>query len=294
MKSVTDERPGGLKRTTVFERAAICTDLTQSSASVVACAGALGELGVREAVLVHVIDVRAATLGELPRADVFERQAHLLEEAGIRVAIDAALGYPAYEIETIADRHDADIVVIGSHRAGLFPAAFSGSTSSDVIRISTRPVLVVALEVLGPPEQSRSVCARLLASALFLTDLSSRSELAARYLVALAHAGLKKADLLHIVPLSERAPAERARAATERLASLAADLAVAGTEARAVVEHGQPVAVAAERVRSGGYSLVLVAPHEPPPGSQALDSVTNAVIRGTAAPVLVIPPRCNR
>lgn len=278
----------------MFERAAICTDLTQSSASVVACAGALGELGIREAVLVHVIDVRAAALGNLPHGEVFERQAQLLEEAGIAVTVDAGLGYPAYEIETIADRHRADIVVIGSHRAGLFPEAFSGSTSSDVIRISTRPVLVVALEILGPPEQSRSVCSRLLASALFLTDLSSRSEVAARYLLALARAGLRAVDLVHIVPLGERPPAERARAAADRLGALAADLETAGAEARPFVVHGQPVAVAADRVRSGGYSLVLVAPHEQPPSMPALDSVTNAVIKNTAAPVLVIPPRCER
>lgn len=278
----------------VFERAAICTDLTQSSASVVACAGALGELGIREAVLVHVIDVRDATLSQLPPSDAFERQAQLLEEAGILVTIDAGLGYPAYEIEAIADRHRADIVVIGSHRAGLFPAAFSGSTSSDVIRISTRPVLVVALEVLGSPEQSKSVCSRLLSSALFLTDLSPRSNLAAQYLLALAQAGLRKVDVLHVVPLGERAPAERARIAAERLAALTADLAIAGTDACAVVEHGQPVSITAERVRSDRYSLVLVAPHEPPPGSQAIDSVTNVVIRSAAAPVLVIPPRCSR
>ncbi|MDI6711660.1 MAG: universal stress protein [Anaerosomatales bacterium] len=278
----------------VFERAAICTDLTQSSASVVACAGALGELGIREAVLIHVIDVRSAALSDVPHGNVFERQARLLEEAGIAVTVDAGLGYPAYEIETIADRHRADVIVIGSHRSGLFPEAFSGSTSSDVVRISTRPVLVVALEILGSPEQSRTVCSRLLASALFLTDLSSRSEVAARYLLSLARTGLRSVDLVHVVPLGERSPADRAREAADRLGVLAVDLEVAGAEARVCVVHGRPVAVATDRVRSGSYSLVLVAPHEQPPGLPALDSVTNAVIKNTEAPVLVIPPRCQR
>ncbi|MCX8006608.1 MAG: universal stress protein [Coriobacteriia bacterium] len=278
----------------MFERAAICTDLTQSSASVVACAGALGDLGVREAVLVHVIDVRAAHLRSPAETDAFARQAELLEDAGIRVRIDAALGYPAYEIESVAESNRCDLIVIGSHRKGLFPAMFSGSTSSDVMRIASRPVLLVALEVLGSPEDSRLACSRLLSSVLFLTDLSPRSDLAARYLLALAHAGLRRADLLHVVPLGERAAPDRARIAGERIQALADELRMVGVETVVSVRHGSPAQVAAERVRGGGHSLVLVAPHERTPAASAIDSVTNAVIRNTAAPVLVIPPRCVR
>jgi nucleotide-binding universal stress UspA family protein len=278
----------------VFEYAVICTDLTQSSASVVACAGALGALGIRQVVLVHVIDIATASAGGLPGSAVFERQAALLEESGLHVSVDAALGYPAFEIEAVADAHRADLIVVGSHRRGLYPSTFSGSTSSDIVRISSRPVLLVALEALGTPDQSREVCSRVLASALFLTDFSERSELAARYLLVLADRGLRRAELLHVVPLGERHPQLRARAAEERLEPLAARLAERGVSASTRIVYGSPAAVAAERVRAGEHTLVVVAPHEPPPGSTALDSVTSAVIRNTAAPALLIPPSCVR
>lgn len=278
----------------MFGRAVICTDLTQSSASVVACAGALGALGVHDVILVHVIDIGSASSDGLPGSAVFERQAEILESEGLAVAVDAALGYPAFEIEAVADRHGADLIVAGSHRKGLYPSTFSGSTSSDVVRISTRPLLLVALEVLGSPAESRTACSRLLACVLFLTDFSDRSELASRYLVALARKGLQKADLLHVVPIGERDPQARARTATERLDKLAARLADDGVAATTRVAFGSPTTVASERAGSGEHSLVIAAPHQPPQGSKSLDSVTSAVIRNTTAPVLVIPPNCNR
>lgn len=278
----------------VFERAVICTDLTQSSGSVVACAGALGALGVREVVLVHVIDVASASTGGVPASRVFERQAGLLEESGLHVSVDAALGYPAFEIEAVANTHRADLIVTGSHRKGLYPSVFSGSTSSDVVRISTLPVLLVALEVLGTPAESREACSRVLASALFLTDFTGQSELAARYLLSLARKGLERAEILHVVPLGAHHPQALARRAEERLEPLAAGLAEMGVTADLRVVFGAPAAVAAERAGSGEHTLVVAAPHEPPPGSSTLDSVTSAVIRSTAAPLLVIPPNCTR
>jgi nucleotide-binding universal stress UspA family protein len=260
----------------------------------VACAGALGALGIHEVVLVHVIDVAATSTGSLPGSGVFERQAEILEQAGLHVSVDAALGYPAFEIEAVADAHRAELIVVGSHRKGLYPATFSGSTSSDVLRIASRPVLLVALEALGDPDRSREACSRLLASALFLTDFSEQSELAARYLIALARKGLQRAELLHVVPLGAQHPQLRARSAGERLEPLAVRLSEMGVSTEPRIVFGSVAAVVAERVRTDEHTLVVVAPHEPPPGSSMLDSVTNAVIRNTAAPVLAIPPNCAR
>jgi len=110
----------------MFQRAIICTDLSPSSDSIVACAGALGVLGVREAILTHIIDI-AEGMPSSARRDVdalFGRQARDLETAGIRVKVDTSVGYPSYAIEEVAERHDADLIVIGSHRKGLFATTF--------------------------------------------------------------------------------------------------------------------------------------------------------------------------
>jgi len=130
-----------VKEFSVFERAVICTDLSPSSESIVACAGALGVLGVQEAVLTHVVDIEhaEAMAFDAEASAIFSRQAEQIEQAGIQVHIDTNVGFPPYAIEEIAEKHAAGLIVIGSRGKGLFVAAFSGSVQGlgtvDVLHV---------------------------------------------------------------------------------------------------------------------------------------------------------------
>lgn len=280
----------------MFARAIICTDLSPSSDSIVACAGALGVLGVREAVLTHVIDIGELT-PSASRRDVdamFGRQAADLEAAGIRVRVDTSVGYPSYAIEEVAQRHNAELIVIGSHRKGIFATTFSGSVSSDVVRISTRPVLLAVLVALGSEEQSQLVCRRLLQRVLVPTDLSQRSSVVAEYLLAMARKGLAAVDLLHVVDsTSENGVEHRRGDATERLLVLANALTDAGVDVTTDVVIGSPDREAAVRAARGEHTLIVMAPRCSTNGEYPLGSVTNAVVQSTMAPVLLIPPNCR-
>ena len=57
------------------------------------------------------------------------------------VVVDVLAGRPAQALSEAADKHDADIVVVGSRGRGLSKALL-GSVSEDLLKICKRPVLV--------------------------------------------------------------------------------------------------------------------------------------------------------
>ncbi len=262
-----------------------------------ACAGALGVLGVREAVLAHVIDIDHAdrTSFDTEASAIFSRQAEAIEQAGIRVRIDTNVGYPSYAIEQIAEQHGAGLIVIGSRGKGLFVAAFSGSVSSDLVRISTRPILLAVLSALGPSDQSSLVCGRLLSRVLFPTDLTHLSDLAFEYLLQLARQGLGTVDLLHVVDNTTKSGVDVRRGnARGRLAEMSEALLDAGAnEVRVEVVVGSPDSETAQRAQSGGHSMTIMAPRCDESSEHPLGGVTHAVIQAVTSPVLLIPPGCR-
>ncbi|PKQ38097.1 MAG: hypothetical protein CVT59_02390 [Actinobacteria bacterium HGW-Actinobacteria-1] len=282
----------------MFKRAVICTDLSPSSESLIACAGALGAIGVQEAVLAYVIDIGAPGAGMIDGSTdaAFARQAEAIERAGIRVHVDTTVGYPPYAIEQIAEQHDASLIVIGSHGKGLFVSAFSGSVSSDLVRISARPVLLAVLSALGSNDESSAVCGRLLSRVLFPTDLTAVSAMAANYLVRLAPHGLGTVDIVHVVDNTVGNGIEFRRCdAQERLAVLEGDLLAAGAAAVTTeVLVGSPERETARRCAMDGHSMIVMAPRCDEDPGHPLGGVTHAVIQSTHTPVLLIPPGCRR
>ncbi len=281
----------------MFSTAIICTDLSPSSDSVVACAGQLGLLGVREAFLVHVIDVQGATGVDTGSSAglTFERQAEALEAQGITVHVDMQLGYPPYAIEEIARQHDAGMILVGSRGQGLFTTSFSGSVSSDLVRIATRPVLLASLPALGDASQSDQVCGRMLAHILFPTDFSPSSRIAERLLGGLAARGVRRMTLLHVVDTAlGNAHELRCDEAAERFAVLEARLREKGVESvETEIRIGSPDELVAEAAGSGAYSLVVMAPDGDDASEPPLGSVTHLVVQQTRCPVLLVPPGCR-
>lgn len=54
-------------------------------------------------------------------------------------------GHPAAQILQVADRLDADVIVMGSHGKGALAYAFLGSVAEKVLRKCHRPVFVIPL-----------------------------------------------------------------------------------------------------------------------------------------------------
>ena len=110
-------------------------------------AGLLAEGG--EIVLVHVIEVATGYLSiEFPAAMVEtelkqaeERLGRLQQDVGIPALIDLRYGGSARQIIAAAQEHDADLIIVASHRPGLANYLL-GATAERVVRHSPISVLV--------------------------------------------------------------------------------------------------------------------------------------------------------
>jgi nucleotide-binding universal stress UspA family protein len=71
------------------------------------------------------------------------RIASLLGRSGTRYEFAAAVGDPIGEILDIAERHGADLIVVGTREAGLLTRLLEGSVSQGVARRAACDVLIV-------------------------------------------------------------------------------------------------------------------------------------------------------
>jgi nucleotide-binding universal stress UspA family protein len=278
----------------VFTHAIVATDLGPASEVIVACASTLRTLGVRHAVLVHVIDLEH-TLS--PGDDAtFTRQVTSLESAGIRVSVDTPFGYAAHAITEMAAKRGAGLIVMGTRGQGLFHIGFSGSVSSDVIRLSPVPVLLMSEAGTRTARGGAEACGRALASVLLPTDFSASADRTFRQTCALAPAGI---DRLTIVPVIQ-STFEALRGGSEcvardQLDALSAQAREAGVaDVRTEVAVGDPNRVIAKLTASDGYSMVILAPRCLDSIDQHFGSVTNAVIRESTIPMLLTRWDTNR
>ncbi|MBE0429806.1 MAG: universal stress protein, partial [Thermoleophilia bacterium] len=114
----------------MFEKILIATDLSPAADCLVQCAAELKAIGLKQAVLAHVVYVaNTPGLEDLlmekagPR---LEHQKSLLEEQGIEVVTAMELGMPAYDLDILAERHDVATILIGSRGHGLARSALGG------------------------------------------------------------------------------------------------------------------------------------------------------------------------
>lgn len=286
----------------MFEKAVICTDLGSESDALVSCAGTLSALGLRQAVLTHLVDVFGSTPGGAMSTggaeETFARQMALLEARGITVRVEAPLGHPAFSLEEVRKRHGASLIVIGSQGRGMFDQPLSGSISSDLVQLSEAPVLVASF-VDGPDEGDM---AGLLGNVLLCTDFSSAAHRAFEMVVGLASRGIARVTLCHVQdsPRIESyggdVLAEYDRRDAVRLAQLRERLVGAGVaEVVTEIVHASPVREIADRAESGEYSLVIL-------GSRGraeqredglLGGVSDRALRRACSPVLLIPARID-
>jgi nucleotide-binding universal stress UspA family protein len=184
---------------------------------------------------------------------------------------------------------------MGTRGQGLYHTGFSGSVSSDVVRLSPVPVLLVPGTTSANAASGSVACAQLLSSVLVPVDLASGAERVCELACGLVHTGAQRVEILHVVEMSFEAVREnRETRAREMLDGLAATARAAGaTEVVTTIIRGRPDEEVSRLAATGRYSLVVLAPGCHDTIDQAFGSVTSSVIRGSSTPVLLAPPGCD-
>jgi nucleotide-binding universal stress UspA family protein len=288
----------------MFEKIVLATDLSPAWDEIVACAGELQGLGCKEVVLLHVITVKfLGGFEDKLRVEAEPRlqaQAQNLAAQGFSVCPEMPSGLPAYAINEAAQRHCADLIVVGPQKTSRWQERVLGSVAGAVLHQAELPVLLLKASIKeGLPQGScRIQAAALLRHVLFPTDFSEISERACQYLEGLAEKGLEQVTLVNAldVPGGEvYPPGFQEMAVAQAQNSLAAwreRLLIAGVpQVQTVFDPGHPLPAILKILQAQDITLIVM-------GTQGkgfikelfLGSVAHNVSRLAPCPVLLIPP----
>jgi len=290
-------------------------DFSEASQHAIAYALAIARWSGAAVSALHVCDpmfVPAMSVAG-PRADDVDVEmarrraaaASLVECAGaheVKVGVAVEAGDPARQILEHADRHETNLIVMGTHGLSGFERLIIGSVAEKVLRKARCPVLTV-------PPRVHTAATLPFKHVLCAIDFSSASLEALNYAGALAQQSQARLHLLHVVqwpwdeppaPAPHDLPPEQAVALGEyrryveasamaRLAALRRERIPEGVEAVPRIVHGkayvQIVRVAAETC----VDLIVLGVQ----GRNAADvavfgSTANQVVRAAACPVLTV------
>ncbi len=288
----------------MHQKALIATDLSDACAQMLRCAVGLKALGTTDVVLLHCFNIRdvgtlAPRLMELTRP-LLDGQVTQLQAEGFHVSSDMVLGLPQVEIGRQAEQRDCSFIVVGSRGQSMSQEVLLGGVAAGVINNATLPVLVVRVKL--TKVKGNVVCEMqeecdFLGHVLFATDFSDNAQHAFEHLEALAELGARRITLLHVQDrtklgghLEDRLE-EFNRIDAGRLEALKDDLQQRGaSDVRIEISYGVPKKDIVERTKHDDVSLVVI-------GRQGrgylsgffVGSVSDAVARHSAAPVLLVP-----
>ena len=141
------------------------TDFSDCAAKALGAILRLKEAGVREIIILHVVDIRQCEMAFIGTAWVkgppdeylkslkeelstiagseAEEVRQEIEKAGMKARIKIVPGVPFQEILKTADEEDVNLIVMGSHGKSNVIEMLLGSVSEKVIRKARQHVLVI-------------------------------------------------------------------------------------------------------------------------------------------------------
>jgi nucleotide-binding universal stress UspA family protein len=146
------------RRSAMFKKILYPTDFSDVAKKAFESIKALRSSGVREVIILHVIDSRffeavswhpTKDFAQMEREIVEEISGEVeamrkeLEDLGIKVKVRIETGIPFLKILNVEEEEKISAIVIGSHGVSNIEEMLMGSVSEKVIRKAKKPVLVV-------------------------------------------------------------------------------------------------------------------------------------------------------
>lgn len=185
----------------MYSKILLATDLSDVSMLMIEHIPNLIPIGLKEILLVHVVDIRhaggLAGILEAHDREKLEKEKALLAGYGLEVSVSTPIGIPSCEIKEIAEKEGVSLVMIGSHGVGLSRRLILGSTSEEVIRDVRRPVLIMKVDM-KKDKGCSFACDNVFRTILYPTDFSNNAEKVLPYIKNSVDAGCKKVVLLHV------------------------------------------------------------------------------------------------
>lgn len=220
-----------------FTKVLLATDLSPQADKLTGCLFCLCPDTETEVVLAHIFDDDEDADphgGEYKKAcSRLEGYKNELEQAGYEeTEIITATGEPCEMIDRLAEANDADLILVASHRKGFFQRALQGSTTLDLARASTLPLLISKAE----EDEEESA---LLSTVLIPTDFSRKSLEALNVLRSLRE-DVGRVLFVHVVERSRNKHDYKEKYGSARLflQELVDEMKIFGIEADYRIAHG--------------------------------------------------------
>ena len=285
----------------IFATIVLATDLSPAWNDIVACGGEFCALGASRAILTHVLTPGhpSGPEAQAEAESYLKVQARQLETQGLPTILEIPSGPPGQSVNRVAQKHDASLVVLGTHGKSLWREGVLGSFSSAVLHQARYPILLLPVRI----SEKRLTpcclwkCPELLRHVLFPTDFSEVAAAALVVLELLAPRGVAQVTLLHALEvhlgelLSPNLKVAPEAPEYNSLEILKGRLETAGVDrVQTLVVCGHPYSVILQALRSLDISLIVM-------GTQGrgllaelfLGSVAHNVSRVATCPILMIP-----
>ena len=258
--------------------------------------------GVREVILLHVIDATHPSRRGWEHGPQIENGKILMEESRLALEKDGVKTETSIEtiVNTItqgditltilekADMEHVSLIMMGARGKNTIQNILLGSVSASVIRHAKAPVLLMRFR---PGTHDTEARRHLFSRVLVPVDFSEPSRYALALLKDIPVTG--RVILLHVVDKGESEAEIQAAVgeARERLAMMQKDLATAGIDAEVSVHVGYPPDEINATAERSDVTLIIISPQGEGWTRELralfIGSTTNAVIRRAHRPVLV-------
>lgn len=278
--AVRIEREPHLKSTRIrFEKILVAVDRTVSSSNTLKVAAELAQQSGGRLIVAHVLDpslmLPAGTVNDLTETLRLWERPYVTE--GTRCNTEVVEGDLVKEIERMAGKYGADLLVIGTHSAPGMKRLVFGSKAEALYRQISIPVLTV-----GPHVYVRK---QAFASILLPTDLEPDSLRAAQYAVSVAEESNAKLTLLHV--LERRGESEES--IMSRMQQLVSEDAAQWCTPEFRIASGDPAETILRTAAALDTDLIVLGvTHHRPLADHNNWSIASKIVAGADCPVLTV------
>ncbi len=275
----------------------IPTDFSDECDLVIRFATGLAALGVRRAVVAHVVEASGlegpviATKVDAAR-DAMREVIIPLKDAGLDVEVRILAGQPYSELLALAAEANVDAIVCGSSGKSVRDQLFVGSVSERVAKEAACPTLMIRYDLLrmaaDPADLARKFASRLLVP----TDFSGAATRALQTSVLLPAKAIAWIRILHVLPAP---PTDERGRRTEMGAEFhlrnLADLAKEkGITASPTLRYGTPEREILGEVHDSGITGIVMGTRGRNALAEALvGSASMTLVRQASVPVMIVP-----
>jgi len=290
-----------------FRKIVVPTDFSDTAETAISAACEVGAWYKSEIDIVNVVDAAVYAYAGYPFATLSNELSTGAQEAlrklklpavakGLKIGRYVLSGTPAAEITGHAERHNADLVVIGTHGYGAVARFFLGSVADKVLHHAPCPVLVTKTSK-GKVKHAKKR-SKPFSRILFPTDFSETAMQALRRAVALTEDCDAELYVLHVVDdslISTHVDKERelilkelrTHALEEMKKNLPLDL-LENFDTTGAVKRGEPGKVIAAYAETHACDLIVMGSHGRTGVKRALlGSVADKVVRLSKCAVLI-------